>query len=46
MMLCLSHKSMLKLIDRINESHDQLPLAWKDNLLPHIQVSYSVYASA
>ena len=38
MMLSLSHKLMLMLVDKINVGYNELPIAWRKDLLPSIQI--------
>jgi len=39
MMLCVSHKLTLKLVDKINAGYNETPMSWREDLLPRIQVS-------
>lgn len=38
MMICLSHKGTLNLLDRMNEKFDSLPKSWKASLVHRIHV--------
>ena len=38
MMLCLSHTCMLRMVDKINKTYNELPLYWRDEMLPYVKV--------